>query len=295
MKTGLAIFRFDGADVRTVVIDGEPWFVAADVARVLGYRMASDFTRRLDEDEKGTHSARTPGGMQDVTIVSESGLYVAVIGSQVPAARAFKRWITHDVIPALRRTGTYSTAPALPQSYADALRELASATRLYVLENINTLDGFDHLGPGDMHALREFFQAEADERLGRWRWPAPGGGLDFVVTANVPGCSDWDITVTCEQSGESMHYTRADDEGGYPGANCFADAARAYFDAHPEPKPWHEAKPGEVWIVDTHIRTWGGEQAMFVDEDRFNNSSWSIPVSDPEVRSARRIWPEVSS
>lgn len=127
MTAALSIFRFDGADVRTVVIDGEPWFVAADVARVLGYRMASDFTRRLDDDEKGTHSARTPGGMQGVTIVSESGLYVAVIGSQVPAARDFKRWVTHDVIPALRRTGTYSTAPALPQSYADALRELASA------------------------------------------------------------------------------------------------------------------------------------------------------------------------
>lgn len=126
MTAELSVFRFDGADVRTVVIDGEPWFVAADVARVLGYRMASDFTRRLDEDEKGTHSARTPGGMQDVTIVSESGLYVAVIGSQVPAARDFKRWITHDVIPALRRTGTYSTTPALPQSYAEALRELAS-------------------------------------------------------------------------------------------------------------------------------------------------------------------------
>jgi phage antirepressor YoqD-like protein len=92
--------------------------------------MASDFTRRLDDDEKGTHSARTPGGSQEVTIISESGLYVAVIGSQAEGARAFKRWVTHEVIPTIRRTGGYPAAsptPALPQSYADALRELAAS------------------------------------------------------------------------------------------------------------------------------------------------------------------------
>jgi len=133
----LNIFRHEGADVRVIVIDGDPWFVASDVARILGYRMASDFTRRLDDDEKGTHSARTPGGTQDVTIISESGLYVAVIGSQAEGARAFKRWVTHDVIPAIRRTGAYmaAPAPALPQSYAEALRELlASVERNEVLE-----------------------------------------------------------------------------------------------------------------------------------------------------------------
>lgn len=122
-------FRYLGVDIRTVVIDGEPWFVAADVAAVLGYRMASDFTRRLDDDEKGTAPVRTLGGVQAMTVISESGLYIAVIGSQVEGARAFKRWITHDVIPQLRRTGTYSIAPAapvLPQSYAEALRELAA-------------------------------------------------------------------------------------------------------------------------------------------------------------------------
>lgn len=134
MTADLSVFHFDGADVRTVVVDGEPWFVAADVARVLGYRMASDFTRRLDEDEKGTHSVRTPGGMQDVTVVSESGLYVAVIGSQVPAAREFKRWITHEVIPALRRTGTYSTAPALTEDEIVQQALAITARRVQVLE-----------------------------------------------------------------------------------------------------------------------------------------------------------------
>lgn len=129
-EVALNIFRHEGADVRVIVIDGEPWFVATDVARILGYRMASDFTRRLDDDEKGTHSARTPGGAQDVTIISESGLYVAVIGSQAEGARAFKRWVTHEVIPSIRRTGSYAVAPAapaLPQSYSEALRELLAS------------------------------------------------------------------------------------------------------------------------------------------------------------------------
>jgi prophage antirepressor-like protein len=153
----LSIFRHDGADVRVVVIDGEPWFVAADVARVLGYRMASDFTRRLDEDEKGTHSARTPGGAQDVTIISESGLYVAVIGSQAANARAFKRWVTHDVIPSIRRTGQYiaPTAPALPQSYAEALRELAATVErnevleARVAEDAPKVEAYDQLMDAD--------------------------------------------------------------------------------------------------------------------------------------------------
>lgn len=112
--SALEIFKYDGADVRTVTIDGEPWFVAADVARILGYRMASDFTRRLDDDEKGTRSMRTLGGEQDLTIISESGLYVAVIGSMVEGAREFKRWITRDVIPSIRRTGSY-VAPETPE------------------------------------------------------------------------------------------------------------------------------------------------------------------------------------
>lgn len=78
--SAVELFQYDGREVRTVTIDGEPWFVAADVARILGYRMASDMTRRLDPEDRGTHSARTPSGDQEMTVISEAGLYVAVIG-----------------------------------------------------------------------------------------------------------------------------------------------------------------------------------------------------------------------
>jgi anti-repressor protein len=129
----LELFHFPetGQPVRTVLLDGEPWFVAADVARILGYRMASDMTRRLDVDEKGTHSARTPGGAQEMTVVSEAGLYVAILGSQVPGAKMFRRWVTHEVLPAIRRTGSYSVQPQfqLPQTFADALELAARQAR----------------------------------------------------------------------------------------------------------------------------------------------------------------------
>lgn len=111
----LNIFNYQDTEVRTVSIDGEPWFVAADVARILGYRDAHALTRRVDEDDKGTRNLRTPGGDQQMTVISEAGLYVGVLGSTVPRARDFKRWVTREVLPQIRKTGSYAAAPASPQ------------------------------------------------------------------------------------------------------------------------------------------------------------------------------------
>lgn len=119
--SAVEVFAFEGVELRTVLIDGEPWFVAADVARILGYRMASDFTRRLDDDEKGTRSVRTPGGDQEVTVISESGLYMAALGAMTENARAFKRWITREVIPSIRRTGAYVATETPEQLMARAV------------------------------------------------------------------------------------------------------------------------------------------------------------------------------
>lgn len=117
---------FHGQQIRTVIDEhGEPWFVAGDVARILGYAVAKDMTRRLDDDEKGGRSVPTPGGPQVVTVITEPGLYSAILGSKVPGAREFKRWVTHELIPAVRRTGSYSATPALtgPELMARALIE----------------------------------------------------------------------------------------------------------------------------------------------------------------------------
>lgn len=109
----MSIQVFESADfgaIRTLTENGEPWFVASDIAKALGYRMASDMNRRLDDDEKGTRSVRTPGGTQEMTVISEAGLYSAVLGSKLPEAKAFKRWVTHEVLPAIRRDGGYMAA-----------------------------------------------------------------------------------------------------------------------------------------------------------------------------------------
>lgn len=100
---------FEGHEIRAVEREGEFWFVASDVAKLLGYRDAANMIRRLDEDEKGTHSASTPGGVQELRVVNESGLYAAILGSKREGAKQFRRWVTHDLLPTLRRTGFYST------------------------------------------------------------------------------------------------------------------------------------------------------------------------------------------
>ena len=91
-------------EVRTITIDGEPWFVAADVCRALDLSNPTIATSRLDEDERAKFNLGRQG---DGTIINESGLYSLVLGSRKPEAKAFKRWITHDIIPTIRKTGGY--------------------------------------------------------------------------------------------------------------------------------------------------------------------------------------------
>ena len=126
MNGTVTTYKFGITRVR-VHIDptGDPWFVASDVACILRYRMASDMTRRLDDDEKGTREVRTPGGPQAMTVISEAGLYTAILRSRTTAAQAFKRWVTHEVLPEIRRTGSYQARPALtgPELMAAALIE----------------------------------------------------------------------------------------------------------------------------------------------------------------------------
>jgi anti-repressor protein len=126
----LQIFNFDGGDVRVVLVDGQPWWVASDVAGVLAVGRAHDAVRRLDDDEKGTVTIRTPGGPQNLATVSESGLYAMILTSRKPEAKRFKRWVTGEVLPALRKTGRYQVETsdlAIPQTLSEALRLAADA------------------------------------------------------------------------------------------------------------------------------------------------------------------------
>ena len=112
--------------VRTMLKDNEPWFVAADVCRALEIDRTQ--TRRLDDDEKGVYSIQTPGGAQETTIVNEPGRYSLVLGSRKPEAKEFKRWITHEVIPSIRKHGMYMTGEALAYALSDPKNALELLT-----------------------------------------------------------------------------------------------------------------------------------------------------------------------
>lgn len=105
--TKIQVFEYQNNKVRTVDMDGSPWFVLKDVCEVLGLgnsRMVSD---RLDEDEKGVSKIDTLGGVQNVTIISESGLYNVILRSDKPEAKPFRKWVTSEVLPSIRKTGGY--------------------------------------------------------------------------------------------------------------------------------------------------------------------------------------------
>lgn len=109
-------FAYGDHPVRTIMIDGEPWFVLNDLARILGLtRSASQIKDRLDEGVRQMYPLPTPGGVQHTTIVSEPGMYEVVIRSDKPEAAAFRRWITSEVLPQIRKTGSYSATPQLSE------------------------------------------------------------------------------------------------------------------------------------------------------------------------------------
>lgn len=132
MNAALVVQEFcrNGSDcIRVVTLDGEPWFVAADVAAALGLANRHSSLALLDEDERGLQTVDTLGGPQLVTVISESGLYSMIMRSRKAEARAFRRRVTSEILPSIRKTGAYSTghaAPAMPLDYPAALRELAA-------------------------------------------------------------------------------------------------------------------------------------------------------------------------
>lgn len=122
--TEITPFRYNDHPVRVVAIDGEPWFVLADLCKVLDLSSVGRVASRLDEGVRQTHTLETAGGRQAMSIVSEAGMYEVVLRSDKPEAVTFRRWITSEVLPSIRRTGSYGT-PALtgPELMAAALLE----------------------------------------------------------------------------------------------------------------------------------------------------------------------------
>ena len=130
--------------VRIIERDGDPWFVAKDVCDILEICNSRRSTSLLDEDERGVHTVNTPSGKQEMTVVSEAGLYSLILKSRKPEAKAFRRWVTHEVLPAIRKTGAY----VVPNR---AMEAIAWVDRSYFLRfdipelNMNLLPFFSSL------------------------------------------------------------------------------------------------------------------------------------------------------
>lgn len=120
----LQVFKFENNEVRTVLMNDEPYFVGKDVATVLGYKDTSDALKKhVDEEDKGVGEMPTPGGIQKMQIINESGLYSLVLSSKLPTAKKFKRWVTKEVLPSIRKTGGYQ----VPTNPMDALKLMFEA------------------------------------------------------------------------------------------------------------------------------------------------------------------------
>ena len=105
----LQVFTREGWTVRTVKLDGEPWLVGKDVAQALGYKEPTKAAReKVDAEDRGVSKIDTPSGVQQMTIINESGLYSLVLSSKIPGAKKFRRWVTSEVLPSIRRHGIYA-------------------------------------------------------------------------------------------------------------------------------------------------------------------------------------------
>ena len=102
------VWNYESSEVRTVQVNGEPWFVLADVCKVLEISNSRNISSRLEPDEKGVTLVDTLGGTQQMTIINESGLYAVVLRSDKPQAKPFRKWVTSVVLPSIRKTGSYS-------------------------------------------------------------------------------------------------------------------------------------------------------------------------------------------
>lgn len=115
----LQVFSYNGRELRTVEVNGDVWFVAKDVCEILDIQNIRQNTATLDEDEKGVSKIYTLGGMQDMTVISESGLYTLTLRSNKDEAKPFRRWVTHEVLPSIRKHGAYMTPAKMQEVMKD--------------------------------------------------------------------------------------------------------------------------------------------------------------------------------
>lgn len=136
----LKIFNYEDKKIRTQLINDEPWFVGKDVADILGYKdTANALKRHIDEDDKGVGEIATPGGMQNVIVINESGLYSLILSSKLEGAKKFKKWVTSEVLPSIRKHGAYMTNDTLEKALTSPEFLIQLATNLKIEKEKNKM------------------------------------------------------------------------------------------------------------------------------------------------------------
>ena len=197
--------------IRTVELDGEPWLVGKDVATALGYKNPQEAIRtHVDDEDKGVSEILTPGGKQSVPIINESGLYSLVLSSKLPTARKFRRWVTSEVLPSIRRTGGYTAKPmtSYQQMMAETRRRNAQIqeARIYT-ELAKRYKGTTYEQVLNAHATRSLSGEyllplpEAGERL----MSAGEVGAKLGISGNLVGKLANKHGLKTDQYGKWMH------------------------------------------------------------------------------------------
>ena len=119
LTKSIQTWAFSDMLIRTIQIENAPYFVGKDVATALEYKQATDMTKYLDEDEVSTCTIPTSGGNQEMLVINEPGLYHAIFMSRKESAKEFRRWVTNEVLPAIRKTGTYTVTLSRKKSKGD--------------------------------------------------------------------------------------------------------------------------------------------------------------------------------
>lgn len=161
--------------VRTVIVDGEVWFVGKDVTGALGYERTADAIRQhVEEDDKGVGEMQTPGGKQNMVIINESGLYALIFGSKLPSAKRFKHWVTSEVLPSIRKTGKYETN----NMHSDTTIPRVKGSQTQIPKNGNW---YDKVKP-KIKLICEVYGIEIKK-------------LYHIILTNIQGVYNWDFAM----------------------------------------------------------------------------------------------------
>ena len=195
MEKALQVFIYNGERIRTVEIDGVPYFVGKDVATVLGYKNPQEAVREhVCEDDKGMSEILTPGGRQKMPVINESGIYALIFASKLPKAKKFKHWVTHEVLPSIRRTGSYSIGNVLSPEELELKRNALNLERAKFINSMIENPSFPMTPETKTVFAHEVFKLAAGhsylamlpESTEKW-YTAGENGAELGLSANKVG------------------------------------------------------------------------------------------------------------